>query len=302
MKKILISTLVAWLAFSTFSIDFSGITMAASENTFKAEISNSEQKWLEGLGFNSDEIENMSTDDFVHISEQFKGKSGKVIAKKQDYFKVDYYTDEKGKQKVKYVKTTKEKALRAVEELKKQKNKDKFGLIKLNNASAASDTENDGWITQTLTVSDIGSTYLAKTSYKWLSNPDFAYSDTIAITHGDNVDKIANSEYATHWYKDGTGTHYLPADYSADKKSYYGYADQFDLKGIGSNAAPYDHSGYFYFEFLRDKTSDNTADLYGHYSHALTSSYYSISLSAGVLSLEGSAESNATDTHVDWTY
>jgi uncharacterized protein YwgA len=302
LKKLFVAVLAAWLTLS-ISIEFPKMTMAASENKFKADISKSEQKWLEGLGFTPYEIENMSKEDFEHISEDFKGQKGKVVAKKQEYFKVDYYTDENGKKKVKMIKTTKEKALKEVEKLKKQKEKNKYSLIKFNSASAASDTENDGWITQTLTISYVGSsTYMAKTSYKWLSNPDVGFSDTIAITHGDNVDKIAGSEYARHWYKDGTGTHYLPADYSADTKNYYGYADKFDLKKIGTNAAPYDHSGYFYFKFKQDKPNDYTADLYGHYAHALTSSYYSISLSFGALSLSGTAESNATDTHVDLTY
>ncbi|ALC83932.1 MULTISPECIES: hypothetical protein [Bacillus] len=300
MKKLFVAGIVACLTLS-INIEFPQSTKAASENKLKADISNDEQKWLEGLGFTSDEIVNMSKEDLEHTSKRFKGKKGKIIAKQEEYFKVDNYIDENGKQQKKMIKSTKDEALKEVEKLKKQK-ENKHGLINFNNASAASDTENDGWITQTTTVSDIGSTYLAKTSYKWLSNPDIGFSDTIAITHGDNVDKIAGSEYARHWYKDGIGTHYLPADYSADTKNYYGYADKFDLKKVGTNHPPYDHQGYFYFEFNRDKTSDNTADLYGHYAHALTSPYYSVSLSLGAISLSGSAASNATDTHVDWTY
>lgn len=315
MKKVIASSLAAMLTLSV-GIEMPTTTKAndnidkptetASVNSEKANISKKDSKWLQGFGFSTEEIDNMSKTDFKRISKQFEGRDAKVKVKKQEYFKVEVSMDKNGKKKLKMTKSTKKKALEAVEKIKKEKlkQKNKYASINFggNKASAAVDSENDGWITQTLTVSQSGSRHIAKTYYRWLSNPDLAYSDTIAITHGNNVDKIAGSEYATHWYKDGTGTHYLPSDYSADKKDYFGYADKFDLKGIGSNAAPYDQSGYMYFEFVQDSSSDYTADLYGHYSHALTSSWYSISLSAGVLSLSGSTESNATDTHADYNY
>jgi hypothetical protein len=314
LKKVITSSLVALLALSV-GFDMPASTKAndniennikTSERTDKAHISKEDSAWLQGFGFSKEEIENMSNTDFERISKQFEGRNAEVVVKKQEYFKVEVSKNKNGQKNVQMIKSTKKKAMEGVEKIKKeklnQKNKSAFINFGGNKASAAVDTENDGWITQTLTVSKSGSRHIAKTYYRWLSNPDFAYSDTIAITHGNNVDKIANSEYATHWYKDGTGTHYLASDYSADKKDYYGYADKFDLKGIGSNAAPYDHSGYMYFEFVQDNSNDSTADLYGHYSHALTSSWYSISLSAGVLSLSGSSEVNATDTHADYTY
>lgn len=314
MKKIFASGLAVVLAFS-INMDFSQLTSAKSEefeknevntNKLTANIPDSKKTWLEGLGFSDHEITNMSKADYKHISEQFKGKSGKLVQTKQEYYKVDAYETSNGQKKVKMVKTTKEKAEKGVKRQKEKKAKEmknnKFSLLGGNSVDAAWDSENDGWIRHSISVSDVGSNSLAKTSYTWLSNPDMAFSDVIGITHGPNVDVEAGSDYARHWYEDGTGTNYLPTEYSVEKKNDYGYADKFDLKGIGSGSAPHDHSGYMYFEFTQDRSSDNTADLYGHYAHQIQPSWFSISVGVGNISLIGSAESNATDTHVDWTY
>ncbi|MFG6117988.1 hypothetical protein [Thalassobacillus sp. B23F22_16] len=302
MKKFLIVGLAVILSLTPLSLNFPTSVFAQLDDQ-RVEVSKKDKIWLEGFGFSEQEINSMSKTSLHNIKEQFKGVNGTVKSSKTEYFKVKVYK-ENGKTKSKMIKKSKKEALEAVEKIKeeKKKNNPKSSFIETNSASAAYDTENDGWITQTLSVSYLSNgEYLAKTSYNWLQRPGVGFQDAIGITHGNNVDKISGSEFAEHSYRDGLGRHY-EFDYSADKKNYYGYGDKFDLKVVGTNEGAYDHQGFMYFKFKRNLSSSNTADLYGHYAHALTSSYFSISLSYGGLSLSGAGESNATDTHVDLTY
>ncbi|NBI28640.1 hypothetical protein [Chengkuizengella marina] len=278
--------------------------MAEEKQAKKAVISDEQKEWLRGLGFSPNSIENMSDESFDHISKQFKGVTGKPIKEKVEYHKVEYTLDEKGKvKKVKMIKKTKED----YEKAKKEKDAKRSVSI-----LGTWDDTRDSWIKQRLYVGTISGSgngdYMAQTSYEWLEPPFVAYSDVTGITHGNNVDKVAGTEYGEHWYYDDNGYHTadITNNGEAESKDPDGYADKFDLKlfgtGVGDNLLARDHGGYFYITFDQDNSFDDTADLYGHYVHALTSSFFNISVSKGGISLAGSSESQATDTHVDFTY
>ncbi|PAV30443.1 hypothetical protein CIL05_04880 [Virgibacillus profundi] len=273
--KAIFSSFAIILSIAFVSFGFANVSYAAESNDKVVNISETDRDWLNGLGFSNEEINIMSDVSFNHIKEQFKGEKGEIVTKKEEYYKIN---------KKETVKLSKQEALSGIK-LAKQLNK--YNLL-----SGGYDTETDSWIKQTLSVSYIGNgKYLAKTRYEWLYQPAATFSDAIAITHDDNVDVDNNSFFSEH--RSGSGYEF---DYGADRSNYYGLGDKFDLK----RSIP--ATGFMYYEFKRDKTSDNTADLYGHYTHATSPGGFNISLSLGVLSLSGVTETQATDTAVDVTY
>ncbi|MCS1350060.1 hypothetical protein [Mechercharimyces sp. CAU 1602] len=173
-------------------------------------------------------------------------------------------------------------------------------------------TSKDSWLKQTLTISyrgdgpnnDYGRPYYtAKLSYEWLKMPVLGFEDVIGITHGDNVDKFDDMMIAMHSYTDYNGNKtYNDSEYDFEVKNQHGFADIFDLQLFTPTVRANNHEGFMMFAFEQDKTNDNTADLYGHYTHALQPTGFSVAITTGSIALTGATESNATDTHIDLTY
>jgi len=139
--------------------------------------------------------------------------------------------------------------------------------------------EQTSWMKLQTTASKLsnGRIFL-KTSFTWLSRPAVRLTDVVAVTHSPSAVKIPSSDTFSYTYKDGVGTHSVAP--KQIQRTGPGVAARFNLKDIGTNAAPYDHRGYITLQITRENNNITKGNAYGHYSHTTVGVATSVSIAS----------------------
>lgn len=110
---------------------------------------------------------------------------------------------------------------------------------------------------------------------------------------------ISRPSYTPHSF--GRGTHTLGA--TGTTRNDRGIAKKFNLKKIGSNAAPRNHHGYISIQVKKGNQTDIRANAYGHYTHVTIGLTGTIDIKTGSMSVGGNIKrSNMTDTMILFNY
>lgn len=153
----------------------------------------------------------------------------------------------------------------------------------------AAQTATNSWMSLTLTSSKVSNgNILLKNSFKWLKSPIVGLTDVLAITHSASAVKVPNTDSFTYKYTDGVGTHAKGA--TATVQSTVGTAKKFDLKVIGSNAAPTNQHGYMSFQVRKGNQYDIRANAFGHYTHVTIGFTGTITLKPGSITVGGNLQ------------
>lgn len=263
MKKLLSIFLVICLVLITGNSQF--VSAKKSSNS-SLDLNEQEIEQLLNLGYSEKQIQLMDEDEY----ERVKDEKGKILEKDTMYLKL-----EKGK---KPQKITEEQALKEVKEhMEKMKKKKKSNSEISIKSEFDSSTEETSWMRVTLLVTqytdDAGERtgiYRLKYDWEWLTDPIFALTDVIAISHPEYLTNDIGSEYSKYIYGyDKFGSIVNRSDYkeSADLKNSNGMAFKVDLLSAYNGFDVVEHSGYMYYRVELSNYDYNPATAYGHYTH-----------------------------------
>lgn len=309
MKKLIVSMLTLLLLFS------STITYADSST----DLNKSEAERYHQLGFTDKEINDLTPEEI----EYFNQFNGELVSSDTKYYRIYEDIGEdigvnkaagavQEKSNLKVVEISKEQALLEVEQ---------YNASLLNAHSDISimgggtDTKKSAsWLTMTTDVSDLGGSpkeYLLKNSFTWLTEPNWALTDVLAITHPETVVHIQNSEIAAYTYDRYTlwSGNYIDTKttnlFTADESNSRGKAFKIDILSGEGGADVRNHRGYMAFRVKQAGTDAKYGMASGHYVHSEIAIIFglSIDMTGAGLSVSGTTkQTKATDTSVTYTF
>lgn len=244
-----------------------------------------QEEQMKGLGFTEEEIQDMDIDEF----NENKNLKGKIVAEEENFYKVETSTLDNQVNKVTPV--SEEEAL---EEISND--------LPIMARAAVTSTKKTSWLKMHTSASKLTNGNIKlKNSFRWLKQPQFAFTDVVALSHSASATKVPNTVKFSYAYKDGDGKHKLGA--TGTKTSASGVAKKFNLKKVGANISPYDHHGYVSVQLKKGNKNDVRANGYGHYVHTEVGLSASISIKTGELYVGPNIkQSKMTDTMVLFNY
>lgn len=261
----------------------------------KVDIKLGKYSRLNGFGFSTDEIQNMSQEDYKKFNEKYGTESkATLISKTTKYYRVKNGTA---------VEINRSQAESEIEAYNLKKELQSKGEI---TQLSTSDTETTSWLTMTTTASQymvpiyvngrvsgyIQDGWLLKNSFKWLTHPAFKLTDVLGMTFNPNLTYVQDSEFAVYT-RDYSGVNPPPSEsdyyYSAPHKSNSsGIAFDINLKAYSNNGngTTKTHRGYMTFQVRKNNSWATSTNVYGHYSHLYNTINYSVSFN-GDMSISG---------------
>lgn len=256
------------------------------------QLSNTEKESLRQLGFTEDEIDTMSLEEF----NKYKNLNGQLLTTDASFYKV---VSNLSGTLVTATRVTEKEALAGSNPPPSGNGKD---VIKPPVVPMASDTQTTSWLKMTTSSSKLSNGNIQlKNSFKWLKQPNITLTDVVGISHSASAVKVPGTEGFAYKYTDGKGTHTLGA--KSTTRNSYGIAKKFNLKGIGSNAAPYNHNGYISVQVKKGNKNDIRANAYGNYTHITVGFAGTIDIRTGNISVGGNIKkSEMEDTMILFNY